>query len=97
MTSQLYVYYKIAATDGPALLPKLRQMQAALMREGVEASLMRRQDDSAQQTQQTWMEVYRGIADEQAFLLQLQQALRDHGLENLAGARHMEWFVPLEG
>ncbi|WP_374554411.1 DUF4936 family protein [Aquitalea pelogenes] len=97
MTSELYVYYKIAATDGPAWLPLLRQMQAALAQQGVEVSLMRRQDDNAQQAQQTWMEVYRGIADEQAFLLQLQQALHDHGLESLGSARHMEWFVPLEG
>ena len=96
MTSQLYVYYKIAADDGPALLPQLRQMQAVLAQQGVETSLMRRQDDSAQQDRQTWMEVYRGITDEQAFLLQLQQALREHGLETLSGARHMEWFVPLE-
>ncbi|WP_062789801.1 DUF4936 family protein [Aquitalea pelogenes] len=97
MTSELYVYYKIATIDGPAWLPLLRQMQAALAQQGVEVSLMRRQDDNAQQAQQTWMEVYRGIADEQAFLLQLQQALHDHGLESLGGARHMEWFVPLEG
>lgn len=96
MTSQLYVYYKISTDDGPALLPQLRQMQAVLAQQGVQVSLMRRQDDSAQQDIQTWMEVYRGIADEQAFLLQLQQALREHGLETWSGARHMEWFVPLE-
>jgi hypothetical protein len=96
MTSQLYVYYKISADDGPTLLPQLRQMQAALAQLGVEVSLMRRQDDSAQQEQQTWMEVYRGIADKPAFLLQLQQALREHGLETQLNARHLEWFVPLE-
>ena len=97
MTSELYVYYKISADDRQALLPLLRQMQAALAQQGVKVSLMRRQDESLQQAQQTWMEVYRGIADEQAFLLQLQQALHDHGLETLTGARHMEWFVPQEG
>lgn len=96
MKSQLYVYYKISPAQGRQMLPMLRQMLAALAQQGVEVNLMRRQDDSTQQEQQTWMEVYRGIADEQAFLLQLQQALRDHGLETLSGARHMEWFVPLE-
>ena len=96
MSCQLYVYYTISPTHGQQVLPMLRQMQAALARQGVEVSLMRRPEENTENGLQTWMEVYRGVVDRQAFLQQLQQALQDHGLETQLNARHLEWFVPLD-
>jgi hypothetical protein len=46
MTSQLYVYYKISR-HGPPDAAMLRQMQAALAQQGVQVSLMRRQETAA--------------------------------------------------
>jgi hypothetical protein len=96
MSSQLYVYYRISPAQGRALLPRLRQMQAKLTEYGVQASLMRRQDEAANTNLQTWMEVYREVKDSVAFTRQLQQALHDYGLEQALTARHAEWFVPLD-
>lgn len=96
MPSQLYVYYRISPQQGRLLLPRLRQMQAALAVHGVQASLMRRQDETGNADLHTWMEVYREVEDSAAFSRLLQQALHAYGLEELLMARHLEWFVPLE-
>lgn len=96
MPSQLYVYYRISPQQGRALLPRLRQMQAALAVHGVQASLMRRQDETTSTDLQTWMEVYREVKDSVEFTRQLQQALQDYGLEQALTARHAEWFVALD-
>lgn len=96
MSSQLYVYYRISPAQRRLLLPRLRQMQAALALHGVQASLLRRQDEVADASLHTWMEVYQGVDDCQAFARQLQQALHDYGLEEALTERHVECFVPLD-
>jgi hypothetical protein len=96
MSSQLYVYYRISLQQGRTLLPRLRQMQAMLAVHGVQASLMRKQDEAANADLQTWMEVYREVDDSVAFTCQLQQALQDYGLEQALTERHAEWFVALD-
>ena len=96
MPSQLYVYYRISPQQGRLLLPRLRQMQAALAAQGVQASLMHRQDEAENAAWHTWMEVYREVEDSVVFTRRLQQALHDYGLAEVLTERHAEWFVPLD-
>jgi hypothetical protein len=86
----LYVYFKLAAPDA-ALCGRLSAMQSELARQtDVSARLMRRRDDTL-----TWMEVYEGIVDPDAFTLTLAEALAKHGIDAASPPRHLEWFVPL--
>jgi hypothetical protein len=88
-----YVYYRVHCEQVQSLLPKIRQMQAALSQCGkVTAALKRRpgqQDDC-----QTWMEVYLTVPDN--FDVLLEQALLTAGIPALmAGERHLERFMDL--
>ncbi|MCL6261976.1 DUF4936 family protein [Craterilacuibacter sp. RT1T] len=92
--ASLYIYYRpLEATA--ALAQKISTMQAALALEsGIHGQLLRRCDDG-----HTWMEVYPGIKQREAFGHALAQLLACHGLDEACGERHTEWFEcwPLAG
>ncbi|MCW3481393.1 DUF4936 family protein [Neisseriaceae bacterium JH1-16] len=89
--SSLYVYFKLPAAD-TALFQRLSAMQAELAwQTGADARLLHRRDDSL-----TWMEVYEGIADADAFQAALDAALVRHGIDAASPPRHLEWFVPFD-
>lgn len=88
-----YVYYRVQCEQVPALLPKVRQMQAALSQCcKVTAALKRRagqQGDS-----QTWMEIYLAVPDN--FDALLDQSLLTAAIPAwMAGERHLERFMDL--
>ena len=88
----LYVYYKVREEDAAALAPRVRAMQAALVREGVACHLKRRPE--SKDGMQTWMEVYPGAGH--AFQVRLDEAAVQAGLAGLiAGPRRAEVFVDL--
>ncbi|MCD5361759.1 DUF4936 family protein [Chromobacterium aquaticum] len=88
MNHCLYCYFKADADDA-ALLSRLRALQSALQaRTGVPGRLLRRRDDAG-----TWMEVYEGISDADAFLHAWLEISVECGLAALS--RHEEWFQPL--
>lgn len=92
MTHSLYLYYKVAHFDAGLHRRLLALQQELCTRCGVTARLLRRRDDPT-----TWMEVYEGIADDTAFAASLAEAAERHGVSALIGARHAEWFQPLDG
>lgn len=89
----LYVYYKVRELDGAALAPRVRAMQAELAgSHGVAVQLKRRPE--SRDGMQTWMEVYPGVADSFAGILE--SAAARAGLDALiAGPRRAEVFVDL--
>ena len=90
MAANLYVYYRVAGN----FLPN-RQLAADLLAEvarltGVQGRLLQRRDDA-----DTWMEIYEGIPDSDAFSQQLATALaRDARWNTLI--RKQEWFIELK-
>jgi len=87
-----YIYYPApAAADA---LPRLRAMQRQLAQaSGIVARIEAR---AAADATPTWMEVYEGVADPQAFAAQLADALQASGLQGeLPSQRHVERFRPL--
>jgi len=87
-----YVYYP--APDVADALPRLRAMQHQLAQaSGIVARIEER---AAADATPTWMEVYEGIADPQAFATQLAEALQTTGLHReLPSQRRVERFRPL--
>ena len=82
-----YVYYKIDA----AHLPNIRLSVEVLFKkikaeQGVQGRWMRRRDDSS-----TYMEVYEGVKDAQAF-----EALLEREGAKLGFARKLECFIAAE-
>jgi hypothetical protein len=90
VSASLYVYYKTA--PDATVAPRVHAMQSELARQsGVQGRLMRRRDDAC-----TWMEIYQGIRDLDAFEATLAEAVARHGLEDLprpGERRHAERFV----
>lgn len=77
--SELYIYYRLQPDALQALLPALREIQAALAADhGCRAALRRRRDDD------TVMEIYSGLADPTALLVDL-----DARLERIEFSRHL--------
>jgi hypothetical protein len=90
LSASLYVYYKTAPDAEVAR--RVHGMQRELARRsGVQGRLMRRRDDAC-----TWMEIYEGIGDLDAFEAMLAEAVARHRLEDLprpGERRHAERFV----
>lgn len=94
MPASYYVYYRVSQTSHAAarqavatLFLKLRQSQ------GIVGRLARRRDDP-----HTWMEIYEGVSDTQAFGDALEQAARDCAIDAClqpGAARMIEIFVPM--
>jgi len=79
-----YVYYKLEPARANELRAGIERLFGAIEREtGVRGRWMRRRDDPA-----TYMEVYEGIRNEQAFEALLDREARGLGLE-----RKLERFV----
>ena len=84
-----YVYYRVRCEQVPSLLPKVRQMQAALSR-CCRVALKRRPEQTDHC--QTWMEVYLAAPDD--FEAQLAQELLAAAIPALiSGERHIERFM----
>ena len=92
----LYVYYKVRESDAAALAPRVRAMQAGLVREGVrnQAGFQLKRRPESKDGMQTWMEVYPGVSE--GFEAELAQAAARAGFDGLiAGPRRSEVFVDL--
>jgi len=89
----LYVYYKVREHDAARLAPLVRAMQQRLADgEGVQVQLKRRPD--AKDGLQTWMEVYPGVGD--GFAAVLERAADAAGLHAIIeGPRRSEVFTDL--
>ncbi|NMG31538.1 DUF4936 family protein [Aromatoleum evansii] len=88
-----YVYYRVRAdAEHEDAEATVRAMQAALERRtGVAGRLLERRDDAV-----TWMEVYEGVADPEAFEAALRIETDAHQVADLVepgAARHTERFV----
>jgi hypothetical protein len=92
MSVAVYVYYKVARGDDAAVRALVDAVQTDVRRAtGIAGRLLRRRDDPA-----TWMEVYEGVADAEAFEHALDSALARHAFASVlpaGGARHTERFV----
>ena len=83
MTIGYYVYYRVA----PEKFAHGRQIVASLQEKvrastGVSGRLLRRRDDAT-----TWMEIYEGISDEQAFEASLTDAVERSGFSSVLADR----------
>ena len=87
----LYIYYKVAVDQAPALWPRVQAMQAALSAlTGVSGQLRRRPE--ADDGRQTWMEIYPAVTTE--FDDALAGAVSDAGIGAwIDGPRHIEVFT----
>lgn len=88
----LYVYYRVASDDAGARAAITALLAAVEAETGVAGRLLARCDDPA-----TWMEIYKPVADADAFARQLDQLARRHGAPAITGdgRRHVECFAPL--
>lgn len=89
----LYIYYRVRASDADAFQQKATAMQSELQgHDTVNAALKRRPD--VQDGMHTWMEVY--LATTPDFEARLAQAVIANGLPAfIQGPRHTEQFVDL--
>jgi len=83
-----YVYYA-APDDGPAALTRVRAMQQQLTRA---TAVQARLEERVATGKPTWMEVYEGVDDPDAFASTLEAALAANRLPELTGARLIERF-----
>ena len=88
--SNLYIYYRVRPEAQTDLLPRLHEIQQALVGEfGVVARVMRKCDDEAM-----LMEVYEEVGDADRLLAALDERLRAMALhrEIVGDGRHVERF-----
>lgn len=91
----LYVYYKVREEDAGELAPRVRAMQLRLggARSGPGRALLQRRP-AAREGLQTWMEVYPGV--DEAFAALVERAFHDAGLDRaIQGPRRAEVFIDL--
>lgn len=89
MAYSYYVYYRVS--DALRAQSLARELQASLKQAcGVAGRLQRKRDDPS-----TWMEIYEGVSDAQAFertLAQQVEAMRFADVLQPGSARHLECF-----
>jgi hypothetical protein len=86
----LYVYYRVPATDAEAFLARARAYLGQLGAQGVAGSLSRRPE--AKDGFHTWMEVFPQAAD--GFEATLAERVVQSGLAAfIVGERHVERFL----
>ena len=89
MSLSYYIYYRVAQPAQARTL--VRDIQSALKsRTGIDARLLRKRDDPS-----TWMEIYEGVGDIDAFeqcLAAAVQATNFAAVLVTDGVRHMECF-----
>lgn len=89
--TDVYVYYRVAATDAARLRSQVLAMQSALAQaHGLQTALKRRPEEK--DGFQTWMEIYCAVPD--GFVETLAAAVQ-HAALPLAGERHVEIFVDI--
>jgi len=91
-TTQVYVYYRVAADTAPARARIHALMTEVETRTGVKGCLLARCDDPS-----TWMEIYAPVARPASFRRALAALATRHGAQLLArdGQRHVESFGAL--
>jgi hypothetical protein len=93
MTVGYYVYYRVALDQSERARRVVGSLQEDVRRRtGVHGRLLRRRDDPT-----TWMEIYEGISDEQAFDASLADAVDRSGFSTLlaeGSGRITEIFGP---
>jgi Domain of unknown function (DUF4936) len=88
-----YVYYVVPEAERDTVLPIVRRLQESLDAAGVRARLEERVDPDRSPT---WMEVYEGVKNPDAFRQAMATALAASGLsDELRNARHVERFKVL--
>ena len=94
MSGDVYVYYRVAEPASSAALDLVRQLIADVAGESaVRGRVLRRRDDAM-----TWMEVYEGIDDPDAFEAILERAVVARRAESIlapGSTRTIERFVAL--
>ncbi len=94
MAFSIYIYYKVAAEDAGRVRPVAEELQRSLAAlTGIQGSLQCRRDKP-----ETWMEVYEGVVDADAFLAVMDAQLQRLRFAELLGAdarRMTELFRPL--
>ena len=91
MSENWYIYYPAPREDSVEALQRLRSMQHRLSANGV--ARVRIEERVGALTTPTWMEVYEGIEDPDAFASQLASAVLESQLPaDLATTRRIERF-----
>lgn len=91
MSTNLYIYYQVAASRAQQFDPVAAAMQAELsLQHQVNTALKRSAE--IKDEHHTWMEVYSSVPPD--FLQVIDQAVAQHGLAAfIDGPRHTEFFV----
>ncbi len=90
MSAHYYVWYRVPEGVAAEAETAVRALQARLAcSSGIGGRLLKKRD-----APETWMEVYEGVAEPQAFERQLQELVERYDVEMfLDGGRHVECFV----
>jgi len=91
MSTDLYIYYRVAAANAQQFDTAAAAMQAGLSLQHQVASALKRSPEIKDE-HHTWMEVYSSVPPD--FIDIIEQAVTRHGLAALIdGPRHTEFFV----
>ncbi|MEM4986160.1 DUF4936 family protein [Collimonas sp. H4R21] len=91
MSSDLYIYYRVAAGNAQQFDQAAAKMQAGLSLQYQIATALKRSPEIKDE-HHTWMEVYSSVPPD--FTKIIDQAVAEHGLAALIdGPRHTEFFV----
>ncbi len=91
MSTDLYIYYRVAAANAQQFDTAAAAMQAGLSLQYQVASALKRSPEIKDE-HHTWMEVYSSVPPD--FIDIIEQAVTQHGLTALIdGPRHTEFFV----
>ncbi|SFA69575.1 protein of unknown function [Collimonas sp. OK607] len=91
MSTDLYIYYRVAAANAQQFDTAAAAMQAGLSLQYQIATALKRSPEIKDE-HHTWMEVYSSVPPD--FTEIIEQAVTQHGLAALIdGPRHTEFFV----
>ncbi|AMP00450.1 hypothetical protein CAter282_2595 [Collimonas arenae] len=91
MSNDLYIYYRVAASNAQQFNSAAAAMQAGLSQQHRIVSALKRRPET-EDDRHTWMEVYASVPPD--FAQVVEQAAAQHGLARfIDGPRHTEFFV----
>ncbi|WP_211466547.1 DUF4936 family protein [Collimonas silvisoli] len=91
MSSDLYIYYRVAAANAQQFDQAAAAMQAQISLQHQIGTALKRSPEIKDE-HHTWMEVYSSVPPDFAKIIE--QAVAEHGLAKLIdGPRHTEFFV----